>query len=179
MDTTGDKAVFFLEQFWSFLAVALGVALGGIAAKRLVAVIVPAEKIVADAEGRTGPYRTSAAEIAIDPKLPLWYRIWRATISTHPVIVGGLAGLTPIPVSQWVPDSTAAHMLWFALAGALSGQIFEIGKRLTEIIPAVIRQRLGGKSEPPPPPPSPATASLADSLEPEDRERDETPVPKK
>jgi hypothetical protein len=176
------KIIFFFEQFWSFLAVALAVAVGGIAAKKVAAVLVPAERLVAAAEsGRpksgppAGPYQTSirptASEIATDPKLPLWYRLWRATISTHPVIVGALAGLAPIPVAVWIPESTAAHMLWFALAGTLSGQLYEVGKRLLEIVPALVRQHFGVKSESPPPSDSPdkAPTELADTLEPDDK----------
>lgn len=162
-----SKILFFFEQFWSFLAVSIGVALGGIAAKRLVSVAVPAERAAEAAEGRGG--RGSLAEIIADPKLPLWYRFWRATISTHPVIVGGLAGLTPIPAAMWVPDSSAARVLWFALAGALSGQVYEIGKRLSEIAITFVKQRLGVRSEPPPPndPTPSAHTDLADTLEPD------------
>jgi hypothetical protein len=163
-----SKILFFLEQFWSFVTVSVGVALGGVAAKRVVAVLVPAEVAIARAENGA---RTTAASIAIDPKLPLWYRLWRATISTHPVIVGGLCGLAPIPVANWVPEHTAAHMLWFALAGALSGQIFEIGNRLKEIGLAVVRQRLGVRSEPPSPAtPASEPKALAEELEPDDHD---------
>ena len=158
---TGSKILFFLEQFWSFFAVSLGVALGGIAAKRVAAVLVPAERLVAAAESGKGGPRSSAAEIAADPKLPLLYRLWRASISMHPVLVGGLCGLAPIPVANWVPDSAAAHALWFALAGALSGQVFEMGKRATEIVPALVRQKLGLKEAEPAP-------ALAEKLEPEE-----------
>lgn len=171
-----SKILFFLEQFWSFVTVSVGVALGGVAAKRVVAVLVPQEVAVARAEDTSGgAYRSRAtvAEIAIDPKLPLWYRLWRATISLHPVIVGGLCGLTPIPIANWVPSHTAAHVLWFALAGALSGQVFEIGNRIKEIGIAVVRQRLGVKSDrpPPPDPPPPAPPALADELEPEEKRK--------
>lgn len=168
-----SKILFFLEQFWSFVTVSVGVALGGVAAKRVVAVLVPAEVAIARVEDTSGgAYRSRAtvAEIAVDPKLPLWYRLWRATISTHPVIVGGLCGLAPIPVANWVPAHTAAHVLWFALAGALSGQIFEIGNRIKEIGIAVVKQRLGVKSEPPPAP-APATPALAEELEPEEEKK--------
>jgi hypothetical protein len=165
-----SKILFYFEQFWTFVAVSIGVALGGIAAKRLVAVLVPAEREAGAAEDRGS--RASVAEIVTNPKLPTWYRIWRATISTHPVIVGGLAGLAPIPVAAWVPESTAAHVLWFALAGALSGQLYEISKRLAEIVVAFAKQRLGVKSDRPPPPADPAPSThtdLADALEPEDK----------
>lgn len=168
-----SKILFFFGQFWSFLAVSIGVALGGVAAKRIVAVIVPAERQAESAEAR----RISVADIVTNPKLPLWYRLWRATISMHPVLVGGLMGLAPLPAATWVPDSTAAHVLWFGLAGALSGQVYEIGRRLTEAIPALIKQRLGVKSERPPPlapatDPSPsATTPLADTLEPDDEKK--------
>jgi hypothetical protein len=175
---TSSKILDFLSQFWSFLAVSLGVALGGVAAKRIVAVLVPAERQVAAVEAGGdkggGPYRSaaehrSAADIATDPKLPLWYRLWRASISIHPVVVGALTGLTPIPIASWVPDGSAAHMLWFGLAGAVSGQVFEIGKRVSEIIPALIRQKLGVRpSSPPPPAPAVAEPALAEKLEPEE-----------
>lgn len=173
---TSSKILDFLSQFWSFLAVSLGVALGGIAAKRIVAVLVPAEKQVEAAEAsKNGAGHRSAADIATDPKLPLWYRLWRATISIHPVLVGGLAGLTPIPIANWVPDGSAAHMLWFGLAGAVSGQVFEIGKRVSEIIPALIRQKLGVRPSSRPPPPPPAVAAepaLAEALEPDDKPKE-------
>jgi hypothetical protein len=162
---TQTKIVFFLTQFWSFFAVSIGVAMGGIAAKRVVAVLVPAERQVAAAEdGKT----VTVAEIATDPKLPLWYRLWRATISMHPVLVGGLTGFAPIPVANWVPDGNSAHVLWFALAGAVSGQVFEMGKRAAEILPAIVRQKLGVRSEPPPPAVA-AVPALAETLEPEDK----------
>lgn len=176
METDADvhsKILFFLEQFWSFLAVSLGVALGGVAAKRVAAVLVPAERLVAAAEsGKNGPYRSSVAEIAVDPKLPLWYRLWRATISMHPVIVGGLCGLAPIPVANWVPDGNAAHVLWFGLAGAVSGQVFEMGKRLAEVVPAVVRQKLGVRSEPPP------AMAAADTEKTEKKDEDPGSLPK-
>lgn len=161
---TGSKILFFLEQFWSFLAVSIGVGLGGVTAKRVVSIFVPEEVAIGKAESGA---RTKAAEIAIDPKLPLWYRLWRATIFTHPVIVGGLCGLAPIPVANWVPEHTAAHVLWFSLAGALSGQVFEIGIKGKEVVYAVVRQRLGLSTAPAP---APAPTSLADKLEPEDPE---------
>lgn len=167
-----SKTVYFLGQFWTFVAVSIAIALAGVAAKRLVAVLVPAERRV-ETEERRGGHRTSAVEIAVDPTLPLWYRVWRATISMHPVVIGALLGLTPIPVADWVPPIAAAHMLWFALAGALSGQVYDISRRLAEVVPAVIKQRLGVKSEPPPPPPSdpvPSThTDLTDTLEPGDK----------
>lgn len=167
---TSSKILDFLRQFWSFLAVSLGVAFGGIAAKRVVAVFVPAEKQVEAAEATKGAGHRSAADIATDPKLPLWYRLWRATISMHPVIVGALVGLTPIPIANWVPDGSAAHMLWFGLAGAVSGQVFEIGKRISEIIPALIRQKLGVRpSSRPPPPPVSTEPALAEALESDDK----------
>jgi hypothetical protein len=173
-DDVHSKILFFFEQFWSFLTVSIGVALGGIAAKKIVAVLVPAERQVAAAEAG-GPYRSNAAEIVTDPKLPLWYRLWRATISMHPVLVGGLVGLAPLPAATWVPDSTAAHVLWFGLAGALSGQIYEIGRRLTEIVPALIRQKLGVRPSSRPPPPPAVVAepvpTLADTLEPDDEKK--------
>jgi len=170
-----SKILFFFEQFWSFFAVSIGVALGGIAAKRIVAVIVPAERAILASPSD----RASAASVATDPSLPLWYRLWRATISMHPVLVGGLVGLAPLPAATWVPDSTAAHVLWFGLAGALSGQVFEIGKHASEIAPALIRQKLGMRpSSRPPPPPAVAAITevaaepaptLADTLEPDEK----------
>jgi hypothetical protein len=172
---TSSKILDFLRQFWSFLAVSIAVAFGGIAAKRIVAVFVPAERQVEAAEAsKNGVGHRSAAEIATDPKLPLWYRLWRATISVHPVLVGGFAGLAPIPTANWVPDGSAGHMLWFGLAGAVSGQVFEIGKRTAEIIPALIRQKLGVRpSSPPPPPPAVvAEPALAEALEPEDKPKE-------
>jgi hypothetical protein len=140
MDADTSKVIYFLEQFWTFFAVSFGVALGGIAAKRFVSVFVPAE---ARMPSDHGPYRTSAAVIAADASLPTWYRLWRATISIHPVIVGGLAGLAPIPAASWVPDGVAPHVLWFALAGAISGQVYEISRRIAETIPAVVRGWFG------------------------------------
>lgn len=150
-----SKFLFFFEQFWSFLTVSIAVAIGGTVAKRVVALIVPSERQFSTVDNGAGPYRSSPVEVATDSSLPLWYRIWRATLAMHPVIVGGLAGLLPLPSASWVPDSIAAHVLWFGLAGAVSGQVYEIGRRVAEIVPAVIRKWLGVKSEPPPPPPSP------------------------
>ena len=168
-----SKVLFFFEQFWSFFAVSIGVALGGMAAKGLVSVVVPAERTVEELERKNGS-RASLAELIADPKLPIWYRFWRATISTHPVIVGGLAGLTPIPAAGWVPESTAARVLWFALAGALSGQVYEMGKRLSEIALAFVRKQLGLKSEPPPPPPSPTEPTEpTDKEEPTDKDTEQ------
>lgn len=187
-----EKILYFFEQFWTFVAVSVGIAIAGVAVKRVVALVVPVEREIARAEEApkvrskkpsaaerkqaevegNGPYRTkgrlSVADLATDSALPLWYRVWRATISAHPLIVGALVGLAPIPAAQWVPPAAASRMLWFALAGALSGQVFEVLNRLREIVIAVARQKLGGGSEPA------ATEdefpAIADELEPEEKE---------
>jgi hypothetical protein len=147
-----EKIIYFFEQFWTFVSVSVGIAIGGVAAKRIVALLVPVErKIQAAEEG--GPYRTkgrlSVADLATDSALPIWYRAWRATISAHPLIIGALIGLAPIPAAVWVPPAVASRMLWFGLAGALSGQVFEVLNRLKEVVIAVVRQKLGGPPEPP------------------------------
>jgi hypothetical protein len=147
MEMDGESSK-FVAQYWSFFAVSVVVAMSGVAVRGIVAVLVPAERKAEAVEVRG----RSSVDVATDPSLPLWYRLWRATLPAHPILVGSLIGLSPIPSAAWVPDSTSAHMLWFGLAGALSGQIYDISKRVAELAPAIIRQRFNIKSEPPPPP---------------------------
>jgi len=134
-----DKVVWWLTQLWSWVAVGLVVATGGVAAKRLALVLVPASIPEKDQ--------------------PRWYKLWRSTIRWHPVMVGALIGLAPgLPVAAWVPDSPVARAFWFGVAGAVSGQLYAALKDLPSIVRTFVSQRLGVSlpnsppSEPPEPP---------------------------
>lgn len=162
---TSSKTFLFIEQFWSFVSVAIAIAFAGEATKHIVAVYVPTERKILKGA------KYGLEDLAYDSSLPILYRLWRATISFHPVLVGGLVGLLPLPAANWVPTGYLGPVLWFSLAGALSGQMFEILKRLGEVVIAGVRQRLGVKSERPPPPDPPEddpAPSLADELEPDE-----------
>jgi hypothetical protein len=134
-----DKVVWWLTQLWSWVAVGLVVATGGVAAKRLALVLVPA---------------------TVPPeKQPFWYKLWRSTIRWHPTMVGALIGLAPgLPAAAWVPDSPVAKAFWFGTAGAVSGQLYAALKDLPDTVRMFVSQRLGisiptaPTSEPPEPP---------------------------
>lgn len=53
----------------------------------------------------------------------------RKTLALHPVVAGALFGLIPgLPVSPDVPDTMAAHALYFAGAGLAATWIFDLVK---------------------------------------------------
>lgn len=152
-----DKTIYWITQFWSFVGVAFGVYLGGVAAKRIAT--------------------TLGYEKRPEEQQPILYRLWVATLRSHPFIVGCLCGLVPgIPAPEWVPDSWPARMLWYGIAGAVSGQLYGAVKDAWAQIPALFRAVLSkrfGVSLPPPatspsdpapaPAPAPADVSAGDS----------------
>jgi hypothetical protein len=132
-----DKVVYWFTQFWSWLAVALIVSTGGVAAKRVALALVPV----------TTP----------DDKKPKWFKIWQTTIRWHPVFVGSLMGVVPgLPAAEWVPDNFMARAVWFGMAGAMSGQIYAALKDLPTVLKLFVSKKLGvtspSSSEPPEPP---------------------------
>lgn len=135
-----DKVIYWITQFWSFLGVVVGVYLGGEAAKRAASAL--------------------GYDKLPEEKRPFMYRLWYTTISWHPFLVGSLCGLIPgIPVAAWVPDSWASKMLWFGIAGGVSGQLYEALRRTWRGVPTLLKTALSKKLGVEPPP---------DSLPPED-----------
>lgn len=153
--------VWYIEQFWSFAAVALAIALAGVAVKRAMRVLVPdapdlesAVRTVKrvslppkDGSGRepSVPVRVHV-KLEQDTRLPWWFRLWYATMAVHPVLVGGVVGLLPLPVPAFcgTVGGSAASILWFAGAGAVSGQLYEIVRRTAEMVPGLVRSYFGG-----------------------------------
>jgi hypothetical protein len=57
----------------------------------------------------------------------------RKTLSLHPVVAGALFGLIPgLPASPDVPETMAAHALYYGGAGVLSTWVFAIVKGLAK-----------------------------------------------
>lgn len=134
-----SKVVYWITQFWSFFGVVFGVYLGGEAAKR--------------ALGSLGYDKLP------EDKQPRLYRLWYMTLPWHPFLVGSLCGLIPsLPVAVWVPDAWPSRMLWFGIAGAVSGQLYAAMKRTWSQIPGIVRAVASknlGVSLPPAPPSDP------------------------
>lgn len=67
---------------------------------------------------------------SIDPRASAYW--WgRKTLPLHPVIAGALAGLIPgMPYGPGVPDTIAAHVLYYAAAGLVSTWAFNVLKSL-------------------------------------------------
>lgn len=133
-DITSDKVVYWITQFWSFFGVVAGVYLGGEATKRIMGVL---------------GYGKLPEE-----QRPVAYRIWESTLPWHPFLVGSLCGLIPgVPAATWVPDAWPARMLWFGIAGAVSGQLYEAfkksGQQLPGLIRAIVAKKLGVSLPPP------------------------------
>ena len=140
----------YVSELWSTLAVAVAIYLGGVSAKKVVRVYVPV----------TTPERLQ----------PMWFRLWFATIDWHPVLVGGLLGVVPWPVPDFI-GHWWFRMLWFAGVGGLCGQLYRAVKNTFDAIPEFVRKRLGlgpkPPTDPPPPPdPEPVSESEPESVEP-------------
>ena len=103
-----------VETYWSFVAVAIAVYLLGEVSKR-----------IAKAIGwrPINPEQRSRAAIFYD-----------ATMPVHALIAGALFGLLAFPVPVWVGTDMIARCLYFTLAGALCGQLYEAAKRITYTI---------------------------------------------
>ncbi len=115
-----EKVVYWITQFWSFLGVVFAVYLGGEVVKRVIALFGFSKKPEAEQ--------------------PLLFRAWSATMPWHPFCVGSLCGLIPgLPAAEWVPDVWPSRMLWFGIAGAVSGQLYEALKRTWSEVPGVAR----------------------------------------
>ena len=118
-DANSKDLLFYFQQFWSSLVVAVVIYLGGVSAKKVAQIWVP----------KGTP----------EDKQPRWYRLWDATIDWHPIAVGGLLGLVPWPVPEfihhwWVRD------LWFMGVGAVCGQIFRVVKTTFDGLPTLVKQ---------------------------------------
>jgi len=123
MNPSDEKDLYFyFGQFWPVAAVGVIIYLGGEAAKKVVHIWVP--------QG------TEAN------KQPFWYKLWYATIDWHPILVGGLLGAIPWPVPTFVMHWWV-RMLWFALVGACSGQIYRSIKKSFDMLPELARKKAG------------------------------------
>lgn len=119
-DIESSKVVYWITQFWSFFGVVAGVYLGGEAAKRIMGALGYAKRP--------------------EEQRPFAYRIWESTMPWHPFLVGSLCGLLPgLPAAAWVPDAWPARMLWFGIAGAVSGQLYEAMKKTWQQVPGIFR----------------------------------------
>lgn len=118
-EASSKDLLFYVAQIWSSLVVAIVVYLGGVSAKRVVQIWVP----------KNTP----------EAQQPRWYRLWEATLDWHPVAVGGLLGLVPWPVPQFILHWWV-RVLWFMGIGAVCGQIYRAVKTAFDGVPALIRQ---------------------------------------
>lgn len=130
-----------LEQTWSFFAVALFIHALGVVSKRIAEHLGWRRYRTRDVHALVRTVQEANADdvSSSDVVLPAdasWYDI---TLRLHPLIAGALFGLLPFPTLHVIdglakdPDAgpyalLAARCLWFMLAGALEGQIYEIVK---------------------------------------------------
>lgn len=99
-------------QHWPFVAFAL-----------VAAVVVQVAKATVWTEARAKGKRAVA------------HLFWwgRKTLPLHPVVLGAAFGLIPgLPASDGVPDTLAAHALYFAAAGLVSTWVFDALKGLAK-----------------------------------------------
>jgi hypothetical protein len=97
-----------LKEHWSFIAVALGLAVLGEVIKRLV---IP----------KGNP-----------PVLPGWRGVYRVTMPLHPMLAGTLIGCIPgMPVPTYIHTLTGSA-LYFMAAGMSSGWAFAAGKHIAK-----------------------------------------------
>ena len=112
---------YYLAQIWSTIVVGLIVYLGGVSAKRLTKIWVPAS--------------------IPEARQPMWFRLWHATIDWHPVFVAGLVGLVPWPVPEFIRHWWV-RVLWFMGVGAVSGQLYKAMQRTFESVPGLVREAI-------------------------------------
>lgn len=129
-------AVPVFEQLWSFVAVGMVVYLLGNVSKKIADHYGWRHYRGRDVKSLLDKAR-AADESSGDVALPAdasWYDI---TLRLHPLVGGALFGLLPLPTIHVidgmfkdgdVSGGYAARCLWFMLAGALSGQIYELVK---------------------------------------------------
>lgn len=127
------------EQLWSFIAVALAVNTLGTVSKRIADRMGWRKYRRSDVAKVVEAARGQASDDSGDIPLPddaSWYDI---TLRAHPLIAGALFGLLPLPTLEVIegiakdPEAgpyalIAARAAWFMLAGALSGQVYEVVK---------------------------------------------------
>ena len=49
-----------------------------------------------------------------------WRGVFYVTMWAHPIVAGGLIGLTALPAPQAMGDATIGAVLWYAVAGGFS-----------------------------------------------------------
>lgn len=130
-----------LRQLWTFVAVAIAIYHLGKVSKR-----------IAEARGWR-KVRSSARRAAVPETVEAsWYDL---TLRLHPLVSGAFFGVLPLPVLdaiEGIEDGGArlvARCLWFSLAGALSGQIYEAIKFAAEEGKRKISRMMGRPSSPP------------------------------
>jgi hypothetical protein len=183
-------------QLWSFVAVALAVNALGSVSKRIADKMGWRQYRRSDVAKLVAAARASSITEQGSGDIPLpadasWYDV---TVRVHPLVIGALFGLLPLPTLTAIeeiaqnPDAgrsalLAARCAWFCLAGALSGQVYEAVKFAFTEGRHLIGSRLGALfGAAPAPPAAPtvavipttkigetATPALADELEPADR----------
>lgn len=137
-----NKVLFYFSQFWSFLTVSLTTYLVCVAWRQLVRIRVPTG---------FGPAGNVLKEKDSPSDLPVWFQMWRATLELHGALIASVAGLTPLPAPDWVPDEWFARVTWFGLAGVVSAWTYAVAQRLfsilasavANVLPAFLRQKLG------------------------------------
>jgi hypothetical protein len=176
MDPSVPKdATWFFGQLWSTIVVALVIYGGGLTANRIVKALWAQTADLVDGKAK-----------AMDPKLPLLFRLWYTTRLSHPFVVGALLSFIPELPHPDFADSRTSAALWFGFAGMGNSTIHELVEAATRQVMKVveslapwIRQKLGMRpSSRPPPPPAVAAITevaaepaptLADTLEPDEK----------
>jgi len=154
MDSDAQKDIgWILGQLWPTLVVALVIYGGGITVEQLWRTIVPGTKDLL--AGKTTD---------VDPKLPLWFKLWYATRSAHPFVIGVAVSFIPMmPRPAWVTSQVMA-VIWYGGAGGANGQIHLLAtglstqaQKVVGMLSSFVRKRLGLPTDPPPPADPPAT----------------------
>lgn len=84
-----------------------------------------------------------------------WRGVWYVTLWLHPIVVGGLLGLSPwLPAPEAMGSTTAGRVLWYAAAGLFASTLYDairgfIKQRfaIRESIPPTANKELGVKSD--------------------------------
>lgn len=104
-----------VSTYWSFAAVAAAVFTMGLVVKRIAHLV------------GLRPLGSTPGWIAV---------VYDATLPMHALVVGAAFGMTPLQSPEWVGNDMFGRCLYFMLAGAMCGQIYEAVKRVIQSVGA-------------------------------------------
>lgn len=132
--------------FWSFVTVAISLAVVGQVVSKTVRFIIMRHEVMNAAKpAKTVEevlYRTSATppptNVMVRP-LPTWFRVFVLTLPLHPIVAGAIIGATRLlPVPDAVGQRPWVNAAYFAFAGCISGSVYDFLSKLAA-------RKLGGR----------------------------------